>query len=342
MLQKNNYLASISFSIGFILLAPQVGKAQQPEIATVQSLAAGDRACYVELIDEQGELTTELANFEVCEQDLVGQQVRLTYETANVLAASCQGDPDCGESETVMLVSAVDVLKLPAVGTVSEILTGDFVCDIGFSDNSEQLWYREATFEVCEQILVGQMVQFTYEVVEIPAYSCAGDPTCTETDFVTLITQVGPISEPTPDPIDDLVSDAVDVLPDGNYRYWSAMPDGAIVADDELLEKGGVTFTFRKQGNDITGVLGYVDGEAICVEGRVNGNTVSGFAVQTLDGATVISEGETFAPFGPAGYLQVRRGFEVSPDVVQYNSALLNLNELNRINAGTRVPPSGC
>ncbi|PSN17722.1 hypothetical protein C7271_16260 [filamentous cyanobacterium CCP5] len=325
-----------------VRLISQAEVIEPPVVVTVQGLTAGDRACYIDVVDRGGVYSTQYADFAICEQDLIGKDVTLIYEPANILAASCQGNLDCGESETVMLVSQVDALELPTVGTVYEILLGESVCELGFADTSGDLWYREATFEVCDQDLMDQTVQFTYEVAEIPAYSCAEDPTCTETDFVTLITQAEPVSEPTPDPIDDIIQSTIEVLPDGNYRYWSAMPDGAIVSDDDLLASGGVTFTFRKMGNDITGILGYVDGKAICLDGRVNGNTVSGLAVQTLDGATVISDGETFAPFGPAGYLQVRRGFEVSPGMVQYNSALLNLTGLNRINAGTRVPPSDC
>lgn len=63
--------------------------ANQPPVATVQSLTAGDRACYVELVNENGQTSTEFASFDICEQDLVGKQVRLTYESGNILAASC-------------------------------------------------------------------------------------------------------------------------------------------------------------------------------------------------------------------------------------------------------------
>ena len=238
------------------LLLSQPGNAQEPTMGTIQSLTAGDRACYVELIDDQGQLSTQFASFEICEQDLVGQQVQLTYTSGNIQAASCQGNPECNETETVMLITQVDA--------VSE------------------------------------------------------DPT----------------TETTPGRVQD--------LPDGNYRYWSGTPSGAIVADETLLADGGVTFTFRKQGNNVTGIFGYVDGEAICVQGQVNGNTVSGISVQNLAGASVLSAGETFQSFGPSGSLQVRRGRQASPNVVRYGSTLLNLNDLNRINAGTRVPPSGC
>ncbi|MBW4460664.1 MAG: hypothetical protein KME47_10560 [Nodosilinea sp. WJT8-NPBG4] len=256
--KKTNFLLSIALSVlGLPLLLIQPSEAQQPAIGTVQSLKVGDRACYVEVVDDQGENFTEFADFEICQQNLVGQRVRFTYEMGDIQAASCQGNPECAARETVM-----------------------------------------------------------------------------------LITQAQAISEPNPAP--QPARSRVQDLPDGNYRYWNGTPSGSVVSDAALLANGGVTFTFNKRGSAITGVFGNVDGEAICVQGQVNGNTVSGFAVQNLQGARVSSAGETFQSFGPSGYLQVRRGRQVSPNIVRYGSASLNLNSLNRINAGSRIPPRGC
>jgi hypothetical protein len=256
--QKSRFFPAIALSIlGLPLLLSQPGAAQQPTTGTIRRLNVGDRACYVDVVNDQGEQTTEFANFEICEQNLVGQRVQLTYESDNIQAASCQGNPECAETETVMLITQVQVL---------------------------------------------------------PATTMAQQPTSVK----------------------------VQNLPDGNYRYWNGTPSGSVVSDNTLMANGGVTFTFTKRGNTITGVFGYVDGEAICVQGQVSGNTVSGMAVQTLRGARVISAGETFQSFGPSGHLQLRRGSQISPEVVRYGSALLNLNSLNRINAGSQLPPRGC
>jgi hypothetical protein len=259
----NRLLLTVFTALGLPLLLGQLGNAQQPTMGTIQNLTSGDRACYVELLDDQGQLSTQFASFEVCEQDLVGQRVQLTYTSDNIQAVSCQGNPECNETETVMLITQVDAISEPNPGV-----------------------------------------------------------------------EPSPGTATAPSRVQD--------LPDGNYRYWNGTPSGAVVSDDTLLADGGVTFTFRKQGNNVTGIFGYVDGEAICVQGQVNGNTVSGISVQNLAGASVLSAGETFQSFGPSGYLQVRRGRQISPNVVRYSSTLLNLNNLNRINAGTRVPPSGC
>ena len=242
--------------IATILLARAFGStatANQPPIATIQRLTAGDRACYVELTDDSGQTSTEFANFTICEQQLVGKRVRLTYESGNILAEACQGNPDCGQSEAVMLITQAEVLA--------------------------------------------------------------------------------PVNAPTT---------TIQTLADGNYRYWNGTTTQSIVSNETLLANGGIVFLFRKQGNNVTGIFSYVDGEAICVQGQVNGNTISGLAVQTLQGASVLSAGESFASFGPSGALSVRRGRKVSRQVVRYDSALLNLAGLNRINAGSVLPPSGC
>jgi hypothetical protein len=328
------------------LLASAFGStaiADQPTVATVQKLTAGDRACYVDVIDAGGVYSTEYAAFEICEQDLIGRDVELTYESGTIAAASCQGDPECSENETVMLITQANIIEAPTVGTVQSITIGDTACDIGFTDETGELWYRQATFAVCDQDLVDDTVQFTYEVSEIAAYSCEGDPTCEQTDVVTLITGVEVLSAAETDPTDSRnQSNPVQDLPDGNYRYWNVATSDAIVSDETLLATGGTLFLFSKQGNAIKGVFSYVGEEAICVSGQVNGNTVSGTALQTGQGVSIVSSGDTFANFGSSDALALRRGRQVSDEQVRYDSALLNLAGLNRINAGTALPPGGC
>lgn len=93
------------------LISCKTSFANQPSTAIIQSLTAGDRACYVELMDDLGNVSTQYADFEICEQDLVGQRVELIYEAANIQAASCEGDPDCRQTEEVMLIVEVQVIK---------------------------------------------------------------------------------------------------------------------------------------------------------------------------------------------------------------------------------------
>ena len=132
-------------------------------------------------------------------------------------------------------------------------------------------------------------------------------------------------------------------LPDGNYRYWSGPANESIVS---VESPGNTAFRFRKQGNNITGTFTYVEEDGpgmsvICVQGQVNGNTVSGTATSTPQRASALSTGESFENIDPNGTLAVRRG-RLNGFQVRYSSALLNLAKLNRINAGTIVPPKQC
>lgn len=240
--------------IRFIPTLTQVEVLPSPAVATVTDLTSGDRACYVDLVDENGRKTNQFARFEICQQDLIGAQVRLTYETGNILAFSCNGDPDCGRSDRAVLISQAEVISRPT-----------------------------------------------------------------------------PIAQP-----------PISSLPDGNYRYWTGSSSNAIVSNEDLLANGGVLFLFSKRGNNVTGLFGYVDGEAICVQGQANDNTVTGISVQTLRGASVLSSRETFVNFGPSDRLKVRRGQQINRETVRYNSTLLNVAGMNQINAGTALPPRRC
>ena len=66
----------------------------------------GDVSCGLTLKDDRGATFYESADFELCAQEkaLKGKRLALTYKTARVMAASCQGDPDCKKSDTVVLI----------------------------------------------------------------------------------------------------------------------------------------------------------------------------------------------------------------------------------------------
>lgn len=132
--------------------------------------------------------------------------------------------------------------------------------------------------------------------------------------------------------------DTIAGLPDGNYRYVSgpAAVD-RVYSDQELLNRGGVLFIFQKTGDAIIGSYSYIDGESICVTGRVSGNTVSGQAYPRV----AKDLGESFEFWGPATFLRVRR---TRGDGGQryYGGATLELNDFSKINAGSVLPPSRC
>ncbi len=81
-----------------------------PETGLLTDLENGDISCYLALKPEGGEPVYVSADFALCEQtDLIDSTVRLVYEEASVLAASCEGDMDCGKSDIILL--AVEMTK---------------------------------------------------------------------------------------------------------------------------------------------------------------------------------------------------------------------------------------
>ena len=93
--------------------APLEHHAAEPEAAaTLVRVEAGDRACYVTLRTAGGE-ATQPGDFALCPggaydaSALVGKRVVLATKHDKIQAVSCQGNPDCADSEAVDLVVAI-------------------------------------------------------------------------------------------------------------------------------------------------------------------------------------------------------------------------------------------
>ncbi|HVT43564.1 MAG TPA: hypothetical protein VMT00_04165, partial [Thermoanaerobaculia bacterium] len=68
-------------------------------------LTLGDRACYMGLQQDDGSVREEEAAFELCDRlTLIGQQVRLQRAMTDLMALSCEGDPECTDRDTVNLI----------------------------------------------------------------------------------------------------------------------------------------------------------------------------------------------------------------------------------------------
>lgn len=81
------------------------------KVGTITNLVAGDTGCYVDYLDENGTAQNELALFEVCEQTaLIKKKVQFTYQSEQVLADSCQGNPECQDHKTVNLIGKVQIV----------------------------------------------------------------------------------------------------------------------------------------------------------------------------------------------------------------------------------------
>ncbi len=137
-------------------------------------------------------------------------------------------------------------------------------------------------------------------------------------------------------------------LPNGNYRFCSDRPTSE--ASEEPGQPTGACFRFNKQSDRVIGTYYYPNtGESICFRGRVNSNTLSGQAIERLQGdiATSVefSRG-ALTNWQEKGFLKVGQGIYVDDlnrrDAIRYRSALLNLNNFYQYNAGAISPPSNC
>lgn len=92
--------------------APTGGSGAAPAVVTLKDLQNGDRACYVVVESADGEQSIE-GDFELCAggahdaSALIGKSITYTTERAKVQAASCQGDPECSDSDEVDLVITI-------------------------------------------------------------------------------------------------------------------------------------------------------------------------------------------------------------------------------------------
>lgn len=115
----------------------------------VKSAEAGDIACYLTLVDARGAEFTEMADFELCEAQLVGRRVRLSYRLEQVASAKCEGDPDCKLTETVPLIVKADPVDGPAPKPAAKVGTSTSFCAVGEQVVFECRTGKGKTVSVC-------------------------------------------------------------------------------------------------------------------------------------------------------------------------------------------------
>jgi len=102
--------------------APEAAPEKAPEAAAAKqgklvSLEQGDVACYVELKGKGGEELYLHGDFELCPgggsdaSKLVGQRVAYTTVATQVQADTCEGNPDCSDTQEVPLVLTLTAAK---------------------------------------------------------------------------------------------------------------------------------------------------------------------------------------------------------------------------------------
>ncbi len=152
-----------------------------------------------------------------------------------------------------------------------------------------------------------------------------------------------------------LAQTSIQSLANGNYRFCSNRPPSSVVSDEEILAAGHC-FLFQKSGNQVVGYFWDMStyGEVgACVTGTVNSNTVNGDALEYIFDAEIPVDprlkGARPVDWDNNGYLKVASAnatYNSDQGVVStsifYSTAVLNLNEFYRYNAGTQSLPTSC
>ena len=72
------------------------------------SAEVDDIACYLQIKDDAGKVHEELASFDLCEdKNLLNKPSEFIYERTSVMAASCDENPECDDTEMVWLIAEV-------------------------------------------------------------------------------------------------------------------------------------------------------------------------------------------------------------------------------------------
>lgn len=92
--------------------APELPQHAEEAPTVLKHVEAGDVACYLTVDRGKGDETLK-GDFDLCPNgaydatSLVGQKVKIATRKDKVIAASCQGNPECKDTETVDLVVAI-------------------------------------------------------------------------------------------------------------------------------------------------------------------------------------------------------------------------------------------
>ena len=99
--------------------------------------------------------------------------------TFGPLAANAQGD------DTVRIGGQTKKTR----GTILEATSGDIACYLKLRDDRGVTFDEMADFSICEQrpSLVGKRVTLTYQLANVMAQECGGNPDCKKSDRVVLV-----------------------------------------------------------------------------------------------------------------------------------------------------------
>lgn len=82
----------------------ELAGASVPTRGVVTDMESGDVSCYLTVRTDDGAEETVHADYSVCDSNaIVDRRVQIEYVEGDVLADSCEGDPECLDTETVAL-----------------------------------------------------------------------------------------------------------------------------------------------------------------------------------------------------------------------------------------------
>lgn len=91
-----------------VFATPVIAQDGLPGEGQLLDLTMGDYACYVDLELPNGEFVSFEGDFALCETDaLIGKDVEIYWAEAKIYAASCEGNMDCTDYETVWIVESL-------------------------------------------------------------------------------------------------------------------------------------------------------------------------------------------------------------------------------------------
>jgi hypothetical protein len=139
----------------------------------------------------------------------------------------------------------------------------------------------------------------------------------------------------------DVVSSTIDVLPDGDYRFWSG-PASNTVTDKDILAtgEGGAVFLFSKEGKTIVGHFARANDFAMCINGTIANGKVTG-AVSPVDRLALGAYPSDDSSYGPVGHLKFGK-WKGPNRSGAYQGSTIDLTKFNPINIGARKAPTGC
>lgn len=93
------------------------------EVGTITNMQMGDAACYISFKDAKNKVRHADASHMICnDTSLLNRKATITYIKASIIAAHCEGDPACPDTETVWIVDSAELVAAKDLCQKGEVL----------------------------------------------------------------------------------------------------------------------------------------------------------------------------------------------------------------------------